>query len=247
MQQDVDSIPAPVDQNLLLLNALICCYLLFSRKSIPTLPPSPLFVNDAILHMVKQFKYLGVTFSSDATWSAHIISVCLRARRLIGMLYRKLYCYADTPSLLKLYLTTVRPHLEYASSVWDPYLKKDIEAIERVQKFGLKVCLKNWHCSYDNLLNIANIPTLASRRQQLKLGQLFNIINGYSVFPDSPAARSVSPYLSSIRSTNSATLTQNFAHTTLFQNYFFPLQLVYGTHYPRMFVRLIQSLPLSVI
>jgi len=55
---------------------------------------------------------------------------------------------ADTPSLMKLYLTTVRPHLEYASSVWDPYLEKDIEAIERVQKFGLKVCPKNWHCSY---------------------------------------------------------------------------------------------------
>jgi len=52
--------------------------------------------------------------------------------------------HADTPSLLKLYLTTVRPHLEYASSVWDPYLKKDI-------------------------LNVANIHTLASRRRQLKL------------------------------------------------------------------------------
>ena len=53
------------------------------------------------------------------------------------MLYCKLYCYADTSSFMKLYLTTVRPHLEYASSVWDPYgnLEKDIEAIERVQKF----------------------------------------------------------------------------------------------------------------
>ena len=39
---------------------------------------------------------------------------------------------------LKLYLTTVRPQLEYASSVWDPYLKEDIETIERVQKFGLR-------------------------------------------------------------------------------------------------------------
>jgi len=44
--------------------------------------------------------------------------------------------------------------------------------MERVQKFGLKVCLKDWHCSYYNLLNVANIPTPASRRQQLKLCQL---------------------------------------------------------------------------
>jgi len=200
---------------------LRCCYLLFSRKPTPTRPASLLF-SETILHVVKQLKYLGVTFSSDATWSAHIHIICLKAGRLIGMIYCKLYCYSDTPSFLKLYLTTVRPHLEYASSVWDPYLKKDIEAIERVHKFGLKVCLKDWHCSYDNLLNIANIPILAYRRQQLKLCQLFNIINGYSVFPDSPAARRVFPHLSSIRSTNSATLSQIFAHTTLLQT-FFPL------------------------
>jgi len=91
-----------------------------------------------------------------------------------------------------------------------------------VQKFGLKVCLTDWHCSYNNLFNIANVPTLASRRQQLELCQLFNIINDYSVCPNSPAARKVSPYLSSIGSTNSATLSQIFAHTTLLQNSYFP-------------------------
>jgi len=100
----------------------------------------------------------------------------------------------STPTpLLKLYLTTVRPHLEYASSVWDPHLKKDTEDIEHVQKFALKL----WYCSYYNLLT--NIPTLAFRRQQLK-----SFLNCCSPFPDSPAARRASPHCTSIRSTNSA-------------------------------------------
>ena len=112
----------------------------------------------------------------------------------------------STPTpLLKLYLTTVLPHLEYASSVWDPHLKKDTEDIEHVQKFALKL----WYCSYYNLLT--NIPTLAFRRQQLKL-----FLNCCSPFPDSPAARRASTYLTSIRSISSATLTQPLAHTTLF-------------------------------
>jgi len=76
-----------------------------------------------------------------------------------------------------------------------------------------------WHCSYDNVLNVANIPTLVFRRKHFKL---FNIINSNSVFSDSPAARRVSPYLFSIKSTNSTTLSQIFTHTTLFQNSFFP-------------------------
>jgi len=59
--------------------------------------------NDTIMHNVKQFKYLRVTFSFDTTSSAHINTVSLKARRLIGMLY----CYADTSSVLIIYLTTV--------------------------------------------------------------------------------------------------------------------------------------------
>ena len=100
------------------------------------------------------------------------------------MLFRKFYCHTDSHSLLKLYLSTVRPHLEYASSVWDPYLKKNIEAIEHVQKFALKVCLKDWHSDYDTLLISANVPPLATRRKALKLCQLFTILQGYSEFPD---------------------------------------------------------------
>ena len=89
--------------------------------------------------------------------------------------------------------------LEYASSVWD--------TLRRTSKIGTVVTTI---CS----MSLTSPHYIASRRQQLKLC--------HSVFPDSPTARRVSPYLSRIRSTNSATLSQIFAHTTLFQNLFFP-------------------------
>ena len=222
VQQNINSICAWVEQNSLLLNTLKCCYLLFSRKPTPTLPSSPLLINNTVLRLAKEFKYLGVTFSSDASWTPHINTICLKTRKLVGMLFRKFYCHIDSLSLLKLYLSTVRPHLEYASSVWDPYLKKNIEAIEQVQKFALKVCQKDWHSDYVTLLNVTNVPPLAARRKALKLCQLFSILQGHSEFPDLPTSKRVSRYLNCIRSTNSATLTQPFAHTTLFQNSFFP-------------------------
>ena len=169
VQKDVDSICTWVDQNLLL-NTLKRCYPLFSRKPTPTLPHSPLFVSDTILYMVKLFKIpwghlllmqLGLYTSTLFAWKLGGSLACSTVIS-IAMLTHHHFWNSIWPH-------AVWPHLEYASSVWDPYLKKDIEAIEHVQKFGLKVCLKDWHSSYDNLLNIANIPLLASRRQQLKL------------------------------------------------------------------------------
>jgi len=32
------------------------------------------------------------------------------------------------------YLSLVRPHLEYAAAAWDPYIAKDIQQLERVQR-----------------------------------------------------------------------------------------------------------------
>jgi len=35
----------------------------------------------------------------------------------------------------------VRPHVEYANSIWSPYKKGDIEAIEKVQKTATKLVI----------------------------------------------------------------------------------------------------------
>ena len=64
-----------------------------------------------------------------------------RAKKHMGMLYCCLCHDADSNTLRMLYTTSL---LEYAVPVWDPQLVKDIEAIESVQRFATKVCLKVW-------------------------------------------------------------------------------------------------------
>ena len=83
-----------------------------------------------------------------------------------------------------MYKTLVRPHLEYATPVWDPHLLKDINSVENVQKYGLKMCLKRWDLGYQELLHLTQIPTLESRRIYLKLCTPFKIIHG--LFPFTP-------------------------------------------------------------
>ena len=59
-----------------------------------------------------------------------------------------------------------------------PYHCKDIRMLENTQKFALRVCFKDWSSQYDDLLERANLSTLASRRKQAKLCHLFKILHG---------------------------------------------------------------------
>ena len=66
--------------------------------------------------------------------------------------------------MAKLYKSLIRSHLEHACTIWDPHLRKDIQALENVQKFALRVCSKSWSSDYATLLDTLSIPTLSDRR-----------------------------------------------------------------------------------
>ncbi len=79
-------------------------------------------------------KDLGVLFSSNLKFTEHVASICKRAFSRVNLIF--LAFYSRKPSfLVQMFKTFVRPVLEYASPVWSPYLKKDIDLLERVQKY----------------------------------------------------------------------------------------------------------------
>ena len=52
------------------------------------------------------------------------------------------FTYMDKEMFLPLFNTLIRPHLEYATVVWSPFLKKDIFLIENVQRRATKIVKK---------------------------------------------------------------------------------------------------------
>ena len=168
LQNDVNQIFSWSPTNCLEFNPTKCKQMVFSRKQI-SIPYLSLQLGDNVLVRVYTYKSLGVQFTSNLSWSDHIHAKCYKAKKLLGILYRKFQGCADQVTLFNLYITLVRPHLQYACEIWNPHLKRDINKVEQLQKFGLRMRTRRWNSDYLDLLLLFSILTLGDRRLYLSL------------------------------------------------------------------------------
>ena len=92
----------------------------------------PYKLNNVILEHVDEEKDLGVTIDSELSFEAHMDDKINKANGILGLI-RRTFTYLDKDILLTLYKALVRPHLEYANTLWKPRTKKYIKSIENVQ------------------------------------------------------------------------------------------------------------------
>jgi len=103
-----------------------------------------------------QFKDLGVLVDEKLSFKDHIQDKINKAFSMLGIIKRN-FKYLDMYSFILLYKSMVRSQLDYCSSVWSPYKKGDIDAIEKVQKRATKVLPELKNKSYIEWLKISDI------------------------------------------------------------------------------------------
>ena len=108
-------------------------------------------IKQPYMERVHSYKYLGVWLVSTLNSMVYASQQSMQKKQG-SIRYRNFYPSANTSSLLKLYLAYICPHLEYEAPVWDP-TNRDLSTPwrDRVQKFALKVCTKNWSSGYESL------------------------------------------------------------------------------------------------
>ena len=112
-------------------NATKCHLLKITRQQKYMYTPTRYNINGIQLREVDHHPYLGVELTSDLTWKTLISNITSKANRILNQLRRHLYgCNQEVKS--RAFTSLARPHLEYSSSVWDPYFKQDVSAIEKV-------------------------------------------------------------------------------------------------------------------
>ena len=75
----------------------------------------------------------GVCVDSELNFNEQRKLRISKANKMMGVI-RRSFQFLDAYTFVKLYKSMVRCHLEYAVPVWFPYLIKDIEEVEAVQK-----------------------------------------------------------------------------------------------------------------
>jgi len=120
----------------------------------------------------------------NMSWSNHTHSIATKARQKLGFLRRN---PKGSPLDCKklAYVALVRSTLEYASIIWDPYLQKDVDSLERVQQKATRWVTSTYDkkSSVSRLMRELQWETLHERRTTQRLTFMYKILNGEVAVP----------------------------------------------------------------
>lgn len=182
LQRDVDSMQEWSKTWLLNLNLEKCKVMHIGNtfKTSYTMQSSSSLVtgSSAVLTEVDSEKDLGIWTTSTLKPSLHCDKAAASATKVLGMLKRTFPVFSRELFVF-LYKTYVRPLMEYCVQLWSPYLSRDIDALEKVQRRATKLVKPLAKLSYESRLKELKIYSLYCRRQRGDLIETYKLLNGY--------------------------------------------------------------------
>ena len=176
LNEDIYKICKWSNQWCIILNHLKTSSMTFTRKHDNSNLPD-VVMNDSVLVDDKHHTHLGLTLSSDGTWDEHVRRIHEKAAARINLL-RMLKYDIDRKSLLRFYISYIRPTLEYADIVWDNISKQNAELLENIQLDACRIITGlRRGTDHDILYNELGLTPLSSRREQHRFIQFYKILN----------------------------------------------------------------------
>lgn len=194
-----------------------CKVMRITRKKVPF--ERDYYLGNWKLNRVIIEKDLGILISHNLNWNEHIDFIVSKSHRMLNLLYRTCKDISDTQVKKQLYLTWVRSRLEYACPVWSPYTKRNIRALEQVQRKATRFIVGKDLNYNERLLKLELLP-LIHRREILDLIFFYKCFKGICELD-------ISQYVSfrintrNLRSIDNLTLSVHFSRTEAFKNSYF--------------------------
>ena len=131
--------------------------------------------NPYTLEKTELEKDLGVYIDSKLKFTQHCQEKVNKANKILGYI-RHTFKHLNKDTFLLLYKSLIRPHLEFASCIWSPKQKYNIDLIERVQRRATKLIPQLRELSYSDRLRQLNLETLSYRRTRADLLETYRIL-----------------------------------------------------------------------
>lgn len=174
---------------------------------------------DDCLQHINSCQYLGIHIQSNLKWNLQSQYAASKASRVLGFVRRNFH-HAPLVTKEKLYHTLVRPHLEYGIAAWDPYLIRDIDMLERVQRKAARFVTGNYsrNTSVTAMMEQLGWKSLQARRRAHRLTCLYKIQhNGMAI-----SKEFMNPKVTRSRRGHNQQFQLYSARLDLFKNSFFP-------------------------
>ncbi len=128
-------------------------------------------MNGAKIESVQCVKDLGVTIGSSLKFSQQCKEATGKANRMLGFISRN-FLFKNKDVILPLYISLVRPHLEYTVQSWSPHYAKDIAKLEAVQWRATKMITSLHNKSCEARLAQLNLFSLEKWRLWRKISSV---------------------------------------------------------------------------
>lgn len=194
----------------------------------------PLFLHQSKITEKTAHRHLGLTLSSDLSWSTHIDNVCRAARNKIGGI-RHIAHMVPRTTLTTLYCSMVRPAMEYGCIVWGRCTSNNISKLEVVQNEAARLCagaIKGTNT--EKLLCELGWSSLETRRKYLTCLAFHKIYHGRApnyLLELAPVLHPANPAYS-FRSRPMLVMDSSRLHSQRFNYSFFPSALHYWNSLP---------------
>jgi hypothetical protein len=136
--------------------------MLFSH-SVDLISGENLKLNNCVLESTRETLDLGVIFQSNFKFTAHIDSVCNKAKQRLYVLRKKIIS-SDASTLILVYKMYVLPILLYCSPIWSPHAVEEKMKLESIQKSFTKRLPGFADLNYKERLVKANLKSLELER-----------------------------------------------------------------------------------
>ena len=131
----------------------------------------------SIISRQPKVRDLGVTITSDLSWSTHITNITDDARKTTSWIL-SVFHDRSANTLLPLFKSLVRSRLEYCSPLWHSSKISDIMCLEAVQRSLTAKIDEVKHLSYYNRLKSLNLMSLQRRRERYQIIHVYKIFRG---------------------------------------------------------------------